>query len=668
MSATAPAIDLRAAAREVMREHGLRPDFPPEVEREVDSLDRNAPQPDTTGAIDLRHLLWSSIDNRTTRDMDQIEFVEPSGGGLRVRIAIADVDAIVERAMATDAHAAHNTTSVYTGVLTFPMLPDKLSSGLTSLHEGEDRAALVVQIDVAGDGATWETAVYRALVRNRIRLDYDSVSAWLEGREPLPERAASVDGLEAQLRLQADAASRLRELRRRRGALDIDTVEARPVAVDGRVIDLAVVANTSGREMIESFMVAANIAIAQHLEREGVSSIRRVVRAPRRWNRIVALAAELGETLPPEPDRVALASFLERQRLADPDHFPDLSLSVVKLLGPGQYMLDRRGEMRPGEGHFGIAAAEYTHSTAPNRRFVDLVMQRLVKALEDGAAAPYTDEELDAIARHCTAQEDAARKVERTMRKRAAAALLADRIGDRFTAIVTGASGKGTYVRVLRPPVEGRVVRGEAGMDVGDTVRVRLVAVDAERGHIDFEGSPEHLQRKLARARRKKLAATRLRGRIGEEFDAVVTSATAKASWARLADGSADGKIVRGRQGLRPGDRIRVQLLDADPVHGFIDFEHVAGVSDRKRERLSRKRDAAHRLRHRIGEVFEATITGVTPRATWIRTADGVEGRLVRGWKGLEVGAEIEAILLHADARRGHLDFAREERTRPRPH
>ena len=389
--------------------------------------------------------------------------------------------------MAVDAHAFANATSVYTGVSVYPMLPERLSTDLTSLNEGEDRLVMVIEIELEPDGAVRRHDVYRALATNHAKLAYESVGAWLEGRGPEPEKVVASDALEAQLWLQDRAASLLKRGREQAGALEFDTVEATPVAKDGKVESLAVTRKNRARDLIEDFMIAANVAIAQILAERGRSAIRRVVRVPRRWSRIADIARKYGFTLPDQPDARALSRFLGERRAADPMRFPDLSLSIVKLLGPGEYVLDRPG---PGDDqpHFGLAATDYTHATAPNRRYADLVTQRLVKAAIAGAPAPYSDDELAAIAKQCTDRENAANRVERVTRKAAAAELLAHRIGGVFQAIVTGVNKDGTYVRLLSPPAEGRVVRGEGGMDVGERVRVRLVRTDAEKGHIDFEG------------------------------------------------------------------------------------------------------------------------------------------------------------------------------------
>jgi len=654
--------ELRDAAHRAMLENGFHPEFSSEVQREVSALRDPTTSPNSS-VRDLRSLLWSSIDNRESKDLDQIEVAERlSGGAIRVLIAIADVDVLVPRGSATDNHARENTTSVYTGVAVFPMLPDRLSTDLTSLNEGEDRFAVVIEMDISEDGAVAASDVYLALVHNHAKLVYESIGAWLEGNSPIPPLVARTPGLEAQVRLHDEAAQRLLSLRRRNGALDLETIEASPVISNGKVIDLKVTQRNRARDIIENFMVGANGAMARFLEAKKVPSIRRVVRVPKKWPRIVQLAAEIGETLPVEPDRVALSEFLVKRKLADPEHFADLSLSVVKLLGPGEYMLERRLDGRGGEGHFGLAAAEYTHSTAPNRRFPDLVTQRLMKSTGKGAAAPYSEDELIEIAAHCTLREDAARKVERSVRKQAAAVLMRDRIGESFPAMVTGASPKGMYVRLLSPPVEGRVVRGGQHLDVGDTIRVTLVRVDDQKGFIDFEHESAGGERKLDRSRRKKAAAAGLLTRIGDMFEATVTAVTPKGTWARTSDGI-EGRIMRGHRELAAGQLVQLRLTAADSVHGFIDFEHPSGIEPKKAQRSETKKVAAARLVHREGEQFEAVVAGVSLKATYIRTTspEQVDGRLVRGNGGLGTGDRVSVVLLTADPVRGYIDFARVE-------
>jgi VacB/RNase II family 3'-5' exoribonuclease len=480
---------LRRIARRAMRERGLLVDFSPAAVAEVGSLARAASETPPS-VCDLRHLLWASIDNDDSRDLDQLSVAEPlAGGAVKILVAIADVDAMVRRGSAIDDHARINTTSVYTAAEIFSMLPERLSTDLTSLGEEQDRLALVVEIVVRADGAVGDYEIYRALVRNRAKLAYDGVAAWLDGVAPAPSRVSSVQGMEEQLRIQDGAAQAMKSMRHEHGALSLETIEARAV-FDGDVVsDLRPDEKNRARVLIEDFMIAANGAIARYLDGKRFPSLRRVLRSPQRWDRIVELAAGFGERLPPEPSAAALESFLTRRREVDPARFPDLSLSVVKLLGAGEYVLEKPGGGM--EGHFGLAVKDYTHSTAPNRRFPDLVTHRLVKAALVGRPPPYDDGELAALAQHCTARENDAAKVERQVRKSAAALLLAPRIGARFDAIVTGASAKGTWVRIARPAVEGRVVRGFEGLDVGDRVRVELVHTDVERGFIDFERSSE---------------------------------------------------------------------------------------------------------------------------------------------------------------------------------
>ena len=466
-----------------MAESGFAASYEDDVEREVEGL---GSQKTTGGGVDLRDWLWSSIDNRESRDLDQIEYAERAANGdIRLWIGIADVDALVGKGSAIDRHAAHNTTSVYTGVDIFPMLPEALSTDRTSLLDGQDRLAMVGEFLVNESGDVGTVGFYPALVRNHAKLDYDSVGDWLEGDGPIPEKVAGTPDLEKQLMLQDEAMERLYHHREKCGALNFETIEARVVLTDGKVTDLDVPHKNRARALIENFMIAANTAQATFLADHDRLTIQRIVREPERWPRIVDLALQYGFRLPEKPDARSLSTFLDKRREADPIRFPDLSLSIVKLMGPGEYVV-----VRPGEehfGHFGLAVTNYTHSTAPNRRFPDLVTQRILKSVLSKQPAPYSAEELEQIAANCTEREDAARKVERRMRKAAAAVLLADRIGERFEAIVTGAGPKGTYVRVLKPPVEGRVMRGERGMDVGDRVFVRLVGANPERGFIDFE-------------------------------------------------------------------------------------------------------------------------------------------------------------------------------------
>jgi exoribonuclease-2 len=466
-----------------MIERGLEPDFPPEVRREVARI--GSPARDGDSVRDLRELLWASIDNDDSRDLDQLTVAaELTGGRTRILVAVADVDALVTRGTAIDGHAARNTTSVYTAAAIFPMLPTELSTDLTSLNEAEERIALVADMVLDEDGAIAEADLYRARVLNHAKLAYRSVAAWLDGAAPPPPKVHDVPGLDGQLRLQDRIAERLHDRRHHHGALGLETIEAKPVFDGDLLTDLEVDPKDRAKQIIEDFMIAANGATVAFLESKRFPTIRRVLKAPERWGRIVDLASGLGERLPGAPDAKALEAFLAGRKKADPVGFPDLSLAVVKLIGNGEYALDLPGDEPPG--HFGLAVRDYAHSTAPNRRFPDLITQRLVKAALAGEALPYTVPELSALAEHCTVKEDDATKVERRVRKSAAALLLERRIGERFDGIVTGASPKGTWVRLFHPPVEGRVERGSQGMDVGDRVRVQLLATDVERGFIDF--------------------------------------------------------------------------------------------------------------------------------------------------------------------------------------
>jgi exoribonuclease-2 len=476
--------DLHEIARRAMREKGLTPDFPKAALEQLESISAPAAPPKDS-VRDLRALLWASIDNDDSRDLDQLSVAEAlPGGEVRVLVAVADVDALVRKGTPLDARAAQNTTSVYTAGGVFPMLPEKLSTDLTSLNPDEDRVAIVVEYVVDGGGAPQRSSVYRALVRNKAKLAYDSVDAWRDGRGPMPEAMARVPGVDAQIRLQENAAMRLRARRYEEGALDLETIEARAVFDGEEIKDLTVDQQNQPRQLIEDFMIAANGVTARFLEQKGYPSIRRVVRSPERWLRIVGVAEEYGHALPPEPDAKALEAFLRERRRADPLRFPDLSLVVVKLMGAGEYVLEVPGQAPVG--HFGLAVRDYAHSTAPNRRYPDVLTQRILKAALLGRPGPYANGELASLARHCTEQEDAANKVERLVRKAAAAMLLQDRTGQVFEGVVTGASDKGTWVRILKPPVEGKVVRGETGLKVGDKVRVKLLSTDVERGFIDF--------------------------------------------------------------------------------------------------------------------------------------------------------------------------------------
>lgn len=480
---------LQRIAHRAMLEKGLIPDFPPQALAELDGI--HGPATHAEGSMrDLRNLLWCSIDNDDSRDLDQLTVAEAMpDGAAKILIAIADVDAVVKKRSAIDDHARQNTTSVYTVAETFHMLPEKLSTDLTSLNYESDRLAIVVEIVLAADGSLLSSGVYRAMVRNHAKLAYNSVAGWLEGHGPMPQAIGAVKGfgrgLDENLRLQDSMAQKLKALRHQHGALDLEIIEARPVFDGDELKGLDAEKRNRAKDLIEDFMIAANGVAARYLASKKVPSLRRVVRTPKRWDRIVELAAERGSTLPKEPDSKALEHFLLSAKADDPLRFPDLSLSIVKLMGTGEYVVELPGSSVAG--HFGLALKDYAHSTAPNRRYPDLVTQRLLKAALAGQPHPYENDELKALAKHCTEEEDAAKKVERIVKKSAAAMLLKSRIGEQFDAIVTGAAVKGTWVRLSNPPVEGRLESGFEGVDVGQVLRVQLVSTDVERGYIDFK-------------------------------------------------------------------------------------------------------------------------------------------------------------------------------------
>jgi exoribonuclease-2 len=482
---TAPQkIDLQTTAKEIMQQRGFQPDFSPQVSQELSDLKAHPPQINAASDIrDLRNLLWSSIDNDTSRDLDQIEVAERlANGDVKIMVGIADVDAFVPKNTPIDQHAARETTTVYAGVRNFPMLPEDLSTGLTSLLENQDCLSVVIEFVVDSSGGVKSPSVYRAVVRNKAQLQYNSTGAWLEGKSAAPPKILASNDLQAQLKLQDEVAQKLRNQRFQHGALSLQTDELQPLLLNDQVVDVVNQQKNHATELIEDFMVAANGVVARMLE--NVSSLRRIVRTPKRWDRIVQLAATKGEKLPAQPDSKALNDFLLRRKAADPDHFADLSLAVIKLIGPGEYVLERPGETAPG--HFGLAVQDYTHSTAPNRRFVDVVTQRIIKGTLAKQKNPYSDAELTAIAANCTQKEDAAKKVERDMAKRLAAIAMQRRIGEVFDAIVTGATDHGTFVRIFQPRIEGLLAQGAQGLDVGDKLRVKLIRTDVQRGFIDF--------------------------------------------------------------------------------------------------------------------------------------------------------------------------------------
>ena len=481
-----------AIAHQAMNNYGFRPDFPSAVIKDMQKLPAKNFTLENPPLKDLRPLLWSSIDNIDSKDLDQLEFCERAANNeIRVLVAIADVDAYVPKNSRTDRHASSNGTSVYTGIEIFPMLPERLSADLSSLIEGHDRIAVIIEFFVLKDGSVRFGNVFRGVVQNKAKLVYESAGEWLEslrlsGQGPLPEKIEKIIGLKEQIILQDEAAQRLHDFRMEKGALELETIEASPLIQEGEVVDLVVKKKNPARYIIENFMIAANGTMVKFLENKGSPYIQRVVRTPERWEKICAVAENLGKSLPSMPDSHALSNFLAEERQKDPAIFPDLSLTIVKLLGPGEYVFTELGKGKIG--HFGLAVQDYTHSTAPNRRYVDLIIQRLLKAVLHNEDTPYNKSELNYIAEWCTERDQAAKKVERFMRKVAGAMLLRDRIGETFDAIVTGVSDKGTYVRLEMPPVEGRVMRREQGMDIGEKVRVRLMRLEIEKGYIDFEG------------------------------------------------------------------------------------------------------------------------------------------------------------------------------------
>ncbi len=478
--------NLLQIATEAMVSHGLEPDFPMDALKQLDGISETGP---AVSLPDLTKLLWCSIDNDDSRDLDQLTVGEKLGENrTRIWVAVADVDSRVKPQTPLDQHAKKNTTSVYTGVKIFPMLPEKLSTDLTSLNENEVRPAMVIEMVIDSKGQVLESLVYQALVRNRAKLAYNSVGAWLEGKGPLPAPAAKVPGMDDQLKMQDETAQRMRNLRHEHGALELETLQPRPVTENGEVVDLVHEIKNRAGELIEDFMIAANGATARFLAQSGFPTMRRVVKIPKRWDKIVEVADGLGEKLPSQPDSKALSEFLSRQKARDPLRFPDLSLTVIKLMGRGEYVMEAPG--KTPLGHFGLAVRDYNHSTAPNRRYPDLITQRLLKTALAKQAPAYSPGELSSLAFHCTEQEDAADKVERQVRKSASALFLSGRIGEYFDAIVTGASVKGTWVRLIKPAVEGYLAQGAKGLDVGDKVRVKLIMVNVEKGFIDFAHVP----------------------------------------------------------------------------------------------------------------------------------------------------------------------------------
>ena len=478
-------IILQQIAHRAMLERGLFPDFSEDAVAQLAAI--KAPAAADNGLFhDLRHLLWASIDNDDSLDLDQLTVAEAlPGDSIKILVAVADVDALVRKGTAIDYHASHNTTSVYTAARIFPMLPDKLSTNFTSLNFNEERLAMVIEMVIAADGSVHDSAIYRARVFNHAKLAYHGIGAWLEGGNA-PEALKAAAGLDENLRTQDVAAQRMKALRHAQGALDLETVQARPVFEGDEVCELTVEKRNRARDLIEEFMIAANGAVSRYLSSKKVPSLRRVVRVPRRWARIVEIAAEHGFELSDSPDSEGLEQFLTKEKADDPLRFPDLSLAIIKLLGPGEYVAEIPGTTHV-PGHFGLAVRDYTHSTAPNRRYPDLIAQRMLKSALSDEAPPYAKDNLETLAEHCTKAEDDAKKVERLVGKSAAAILLESRIGERFDAFITGAAPKGTWVRLLDLPIEGRLMQGFEGVDVGDRVRVQLIHTDVDRGFIDFK-------------------------------------------------------------------------------------------------------------------------------------------------------------------------------------
>ncbi len=475
---------LQRIARRVMAERGLLPDFSAEALQQLARIQAPARDPGRQ-VRDLTDILWASIDNDDSRDLDQLTYAEAMAGGkTKILVAVADVDSLVKDGSAIDQHAHHNTTSVYTPAEIFPMLPQNLSTNLTSLNVNENRLAIVIEMVIDTDGSQLDSTVYRALVRNRAQLAYDGVAAWLDGTGPEPVAIAAIKGLGENLRLQDRIAQRLKDLRHTHGALSVETIETQPIFDGDTIQKLVVMKKNRADSIIEDFMIAANGTTARFLSSKQFPSLRRVVRTPRRWERIVEIADERKFSLPSVPDAKALNKFLMREKTEEPLTFPDLSLAIIKLMGPGEYVAELSGD--PAPGHFGLAVKDYTHSTAPNRRYPDLITQRLLKAAIEGDPIPYSNTDLENLAQHCTEKEDAANKVERQVTKSAAALLLQSRIGEQFDAIVTGSGPKGTWVRLLFPPVEGKLIQTSGAIDVGHKIRVRLNHVDVERGFIDF--------------------------------------------------------------------------------------------------------------------------------------------------------------------------------------
>lgn len=477
-------VDLTDIAKRSMLEKKLLPDFPEAVLNELENIEGPA-KPDSPHIRDMRNLMWFSLDNDNSKDLDQITFAEKKEDQTyKIYVAVADVDSLVKKGSAIDEYAETNTTSVYTPTKIFAMLPEKLSTDFTSLNENQERLAIVSEVDVSSEGELSNYLVYRAVVKNYAKLAYNGISDWIDGISAVPDHIAKNPEMQAQVKLQDQIAHLLRKYRHQQGALTLQTIEPQAILQDEKVVDVVSVVKNRGRDLIEDFMICANRSSVSFLNTQKIPSLRRVVRIPKRWDRIIEVAKELGETLPAEPDAKALDEFLMKRHQIDPEHFPDLSLTIIKLLGNGEYVVQYPDE--EPIGHFSLAVKNYTHSTAPNRRYPDLITQRLIKAAIEGQPRPYQDKELEALAQQCTQKEDDAERVERKMKKVAACVLLSSKINQTFDAIVTGTGPKGTWVRVLQPPVDGKLVTGFEHVDVGDKIKVKLVHVDIEKGFIDF--------------------------------------------------------------------------------------------------------------------------------------------------------------------------------------
>ena len=476
--------DLSRIAVIVMKEKGLEPDFSKEIHDQLSEI--NSPGIDDDPKIqDLTHLLWCSLDNDDSRDLDQLTTcTEISNGSYKIFIAIADVDVLIKKNTPIDEHAQLNTASVYTSARIFPMLPEKLSTNLTSLNFNEPRLALVTEIVIGSTGDVQGSTIYRAKVLNKAKLAYDAVSDWIIGNSPVPLAISSVPGMDLQITNQDQIAQKLRAKRHEAGSLQLEIFQPKAIFEGERIIGIAEQEHNRGRQLIEEFMIATNESTAHFLQKKGIPSLRRIVRSPDRWLRIVELAKQYGEALPNDPDSKALSEFLAKRHLADPLRFPDLSLIVVKLMGPGEYVLERPGA--DPIGHFGLAVQDYMHSTAPNRRYPDLITLRMLKHAIANQPSPYDNQELYSLAVHCTTQEDAIRKVERRVRKSEAALFLEPYIGKDFDGVITGITPNYGWVRIFNPPAEGMLLKLPRDAAIGNKLRVKLVSTDVELGHINF--------------------------------------------------------------------------------------------------------------------------------------------------------------------------------------